>query len=432
MPFTSSKLRNIGPRFGRSGFGRSGLGLLRLGTLCVASLCLLACTLGPKALRVSSAQYNHAIRQTMDEQLLLNLVRLKYRDSPLFIETGSISAQFQFNGGAGVSRTIRSGLLNDSWSYNGSLGFQDKPTITFNPLRGEDFVQRLMSPFDLETLMLLYYSGWSIDRFMRLTVQQANRLENAPSAAGPTPEVAPRYADFAHVTSILRALQIEGLVSVGYESEARPVASGLTGEAVAALDVLELTDRGYRVAPGGEADNQFDVIASVSKPFFRIDPAALGRKDVVELLELLNLDAEQLEKSGGRLALGSGVAASSGTFGALTLTMRSLIGTLFFLSQGIEVPASHVRKGLVTETRTADGEPFEWSEVTGDLLRVHSSAVLPPMGAAVAVRYRGHWFYIEDDDLASKSTFALLGQIFSLQSGNAKGAAPVLTIPVGG
>lgn len=432
MPFTSSKPRNIGSSFGGSSLGGSRLALLRLGAVCIAAPALLACTLGPRALHVSSAQYNHAIRRTIDEQLLLNLVRLKYRDSPLFIEIGTISAQFQFNAGAGVGRTIRSGLLNDSWTYNGSLGFQDKPTITFSPLRGEDFVQRLMSPFDLDTLMLLYYSGWSIDRFMRLTVQQANQLENAPSAAGPTPDLAPRYADFARMTSILRDLQIEGLVSIGYESEARPVASGLSAEAVAALDVLELADRGYRIEVDPDAPMFHNLVGSEQRPFFRIDPAALGRKDVVELIALLNLDAEQLADAGGRLALGSGVAASSGTFNTLTLTMRSLIGTLFFLSQGIEVPASHVRKGLVTKTRTADGEPFEWSRVTGDLLRVRSSAVLPPRGAAVAVRYRRHWFYIEDDDLTSKSTFALLGQIFSLQSGNAKVVAPVLTIPVGG
>ncbi|UCG16782.1 MAG: hypothetical protein JSV19_01855 [Phycisphaerales bacterium] len=52
--------------------------------------------------------------------------------------------------------------------------------------------------------------------------------------------------------------------------------------------------------------------------------------------------------------------------------------------------------------------------------------------SAVAVRYRGYWFYIDDTDLHSKSTFALLRQLFSLPAGQFKGAAPVLTLPVGG
>ncbi|MGB1881610.1 MAG: hypothetical protein ACPHTD_12920, partial [Gammaproteobacteria bacterium] len=55
-----------------------------------------------------------------------------------------------------------------------------------------------------------------------------------------------------------------------------------------------------------------------------------------------------------------------------------------------------------------------------------------PASAAVAVNYRGHWFYIDDSDIDSKSTFALLGQLFALQSDADKTGAPVLTLPVGG
>ena len=56
----------------------------------------------------------------------------------------------------------------------------------------------------------------------------------------------------------------------------------------------------------------------------------------------------------------------------------------------------------------------------------------PPLNAYVSIRYRNHWFYIEDNDLNSKSTFSLLVQLYDLQSGDAKGSAPVLTLPIGG
>ena len=36
--------------------------------------------------------------------------------------------------------------------------------------------------------------------------------------------------------------------------------------------------------------------------------------------------------------------------------------------------------------------------------------------AAAAVRFRGHWFYIADDDQDSKSTLLLLDQLFALQA----------------
>jgi len=85
----------------------------------------------------------------------------------------------------------------------------------------------------------------------------------------------------------------------------------------------------------------------------------------------------------------------------------------------------------VTFTVDSEGLPFDWSQMTGSLLRVHSGT-WPPVNASVAIEHHGHWFWIDDSDLTSKSTFALLSQLFSLQAGGASAAAPVLTIPVGG
>ena len=76
-----------------------------------------------------------------------------------------------------------------------------------------------------------------------------------------------------------------------------------------------------------------------------------------------------------------------------------------------------------------DGTEFDWSRVTGDLFRVRSS-VDQPDDAFVRVRYRNAWFYIDDSDLSSKSTFNLLDQLFQLQAGKTGGVAPMLTLPL--
>jgi hypothetical protein len=88
-----------------------------------------------------------------------------------------------------------------------------------------------------------------------------------------------------------------------------------------------------------------------------------------------------------------------------------------------------VRAGLVTATTDGDG-PFEWSKVTAKVMTVHSQRERPQR-AFVAVRHRGWWFYIADDDQSSKKTFAFLNLVFSLQSASGKGGAPVLTLPIG-
>ena len=103
---------------------------------------------------------------------------------------------------------------------------------------------------------------------------------------------------------------------------------------------------------------------------------------------------------------------------------------LFYLAQSVSVPAVDEQAGKVTVTRNADGSPFDWSEVTRDLFQIKTSAARP-VTAAVAARYRGHWFYIDDTDLDSKSTFALLSQLFALQAGPAESIRPALTLPVG-
>jgi hypothetical protein len=101
---------------------------------------------------------------------------------------------------------------------------------------------------------------------------------------------------------------------------------------------------------------------------------------------------------------------------SLSVETRSLLGILFFLSQSVEVPEGDRLTGKVTVTRDETGAPFDWQNVTGDLLRIQSTPTVP-VHAAVAVQYRGSWFYIDDADLGSKSTFSLLSQLFALQAG---------------
>ena len=114
----------------------------------------------------------------------------------------------------------------------------------------------------------------------------------------------------------------------------------------------------------------------------------------------------------------------------LRIVPRSFLGIMFYLSQSIEIPKRDMLKGKVTLTKTLTGESFDWSDVTGDLLTIRSSDE-EPLRSMVRIYYRNSWFYIDDSDLDSKSTFSLLTQIYALQSGAIKSTDPVLTIGVG-
>ncbi len=67
--------------------------------------------------------------------------------------------------------------------------------------------------------------------------------------------------------------------------------------------------------------------------------------------------------------------------------------------------------------------------MTGDLLRIHASDSRPE-NAYTGLSYRDSWFYIDDTDLESKSTFTLLAQLLALQAGDIKLYGPIQTISV--
>lgn len=418
------------------------------------------CVRGARLVSESHASYNEALRLRLDEELLLNLVRLRYRDRPLFLQVSSVIARFEREGSlgvnAGVSSEASSGAAPTlSGGVGVDLGYSEQPTVTFTPLQGEDFAERLLRPIDLETLALLQRSGWSIERVMRLTVQRMNGLDNAAGASGPTPARSPEFREFVEAARALKQLQDQRAVVIGSETVSTSMSDPIPAKNLLASDVLAAARAGHRfeaapvdvessdaeqpttedgnVAAG--AQNETFVVLQTTQSHFvlRVAAAQTSSSTTQRLRQVLGLHPEprsyDLESAAGAVedALGP-----SGERRRIVLVTRSLLGVLFFLCHAVEIPSIHNEEGIVTVTQDESGAPFSWSAVTDGLLRIRSSVERPDT-AAIAVPYRGHWFYIDDDDLDSKSTFALLTQLYALQAGDpVTGAAPVPTIPIGG
>ncbi|NIO84808.1 MAG: hypothetical protein GTN53_30200, partial [Candidatus Aminicenantes bacterium] len=63
--------------------------------------------ISPEVIQATGNDYNIAMQKTRDEQMLLNLVRLKYRDTPYFLEAGSVSSQLVLSSDASLSASFR-------------------------------------------------------------------------------------------------------------------------------------------------------------------------------------------------------------------------------------------------------------------------------------------------------------------------------------
>lgn len=391
------------------------------------------CVLGPAALEVSHSKYNAAVRKTGDEQLLLNLVRLQYRDSPVFMDVASVSAQFVIRESAGIGGEILEGaeMTNpDRLFLDADIAFEERPTVTFQPLQGEAFVTNLLSPLSLDSIGLLIRSGWRIDRGLRLTVQSMNGLDNASEASGPTPAKAPEFERFARVCGLFRVLQEQGMLILAYLDRESALTDPIPAAGVTLSEAANALAQGYRVRATEDGDAY--VLTGVSKVFvWQIPPAAAQSPVVAELVDLLGLRPGLSSYPIRYGAAGEAMQPAVSGREEIVMTTRSALGILYFLAQAVQVPESHRNKAYVTTTIDRDGLPFDWGRVLGDLFRIDSSRT-PPRDAAVRIWYRGFWFYIDQSDLNSKSTFGLLGQLLRLQAGGIESAGPVLTLPVGG
>ena len=57
----------------------------------ITSLLLSSCSqFGPDFMKAGRNEYNKVLAQTDDEEILLNLVRLRYADNPAFLKVNSV------------------------------------------------------------------------------------------------------------------------------------------------------------------------------------------------------------------------------------------------------------------------------------------------------------------------------------------------------
>lgn len=393
-------------------------------SVAAVSLACSGCVLGPTTLQNSRTHYNRSVQTTAREEMLLNLVRMKYRDSIEFIRIPSITGQHTYTGSTGLSFPFSAARGSGSTS----LSAQSKPTIVYQPEQAQEFNRRLLAPVNTATLDLLSSKGWAINRVLRLTVRTINDLDNATSAGGPTPDVKPDFEAFQLMANRVRDLQRDRLVELCYESVAddpKAVSESISSELVDAAALIEAAESGYRFQHNEDGTmTLWTVPTSSNELVLRIAPLARDTAPLTDIVQLLELEPGKgfypvaIDSYGQLKTPASWRRASdeapSERRQELVVSTRSLKEMMFYLSHGITVPQSHVDAGLITQTFDHDGLEFDWRDMTGDMLQVKVSK-LPPFKAAVSVFYRGHWFYVEDDDLNSKATFNMLIELFNLE-----------------
>lgn len=339
--------------------------------------------------------YNIAAQNTTNQELLLNLVRLRYSDTPYFLELNGITTQFNFSSKLNSSFLLPGFNTENPAKVGGELGWSNQPTIQYTPLEGKEFAIQMMQPLDLRIIQGLVFTGWDVDRVFRLLIQNMADIPNASTASGPVPSKPPHYKKFFECLALLHHFQSLGELQIG-----------------------------VRYMPHGSKTVSEDEACEKEPNAIQISFPSNGNESD-RLAELL----EGVKKSKGRYVLNMRQAFNEEA--SLGLMTRSLLGTMYYLSLGVEVPPKDVAAGTVAMTLNEDGTLFDWHHVIGDLMTI-SWSYNRPDHYYLAVPYRGYWFYIDDRDVSSKRTFVLLQQIYNLQAKQQEKEGPLLTIPLGG
>jgi hypothetical protein len=213
-------------------------------------------------LEKSHGRYNEALRHVNEEQLLRNLVHMRYNEIPINLGVSSIAAQYELTGSAEarpffvapnpsnsniVFRTFTK-ILPDV-----AASAANRPTITLIPSDNSDAVQRFLTPISAETLLFLAETSWPVSTVMRLWVERINGVPNAASASGPQRNQIPDFERFRRVAELMQLVRNLRLGDIWPEDKAVEVSGPLPASAVTAAAAVEAAKNGmeYRPDPDG-------------------------------------------------------------------------------------------------------------------------------------------------------------------------------------
>src|SRR6185436_3771564 len=174
--------------------------------------------LGPKTIPVDRFDYSSAIADSWKQQTLLNIVKLRYMDLPVFVDVASIVAGYSLQTGVNVN-----GVLSSDRAVQGNYGaiggqaiYTDRPTITFVPMTGEKFLRGLITPIDPKNIFFMLQAGYAADFILGLCVESINGVRNRSTAGGAVREADP---EFTRALRLMREVQIAGAVGMRVEED---------------------------------------------------------------------------------------------------------------------------------------------------------------------------------------------------------------------
>ena len=370
---------------------KTGLGCC---VLIVALMFLIAgcAAQGAKRVPADRFDYNAAIARSTREQMLINIVRSRYLEVPVFLTVSSVLTQYEYDRSLGLGGVLESGNdAIDALSGDTNLRFSERPTITYLPVEGQEFSAHLLAEIPSELIFAAAQSGWPIDIFMRIGIQRIGALENM--SFGEIPATGYGETQTRSATELEKLRRFERMIELIFTLSDREV-----------IEVIH-------VEANEKSENYLVIVDDVPEDL---------RSELNELRQLIGL------ANRSRFRITERVINLKDD--ELSIQTRSIMAMMEFMARGVEVPREHLQGGRVVDYGLQDSN----GELMKGLIpfKMRSSKDRPE-NAFAAVRFHDYWYYIDHNDITSKRALSLIIILFRLQAPTPAGAAPILTLPTG-
>jgi hypothetical protein len=351
----------------------------RIGLAAVGLLLIAGCTsVGPGTIDRDRFDYTTAVAESWKSQMLLNIVKLRYGDTPVFLDVPSIIDQYGIQGTVNLGAGWKASITGSDTQMLGLQGvYAERPTITYAPLSGEKFARSLLTPIPPASLLFLLQSGWPVKLLFELCVKSVNDIDNNSTAPGFARPPDPRFPELVELLGKVQR-------------------SGAVGTRLVKKDKWEAAMMTFRR---------------------RVDPNTA--RDLAAARKLMGVDPNVTETV---VTYGSAPTAAN----EIAILTRSIMEIIVEMASRIDVPEEHVAEGrtyaTLPEVGSGAGQVPPFSRVyTGKEKPAHAFA---------AIRNRGHWYWIDDRDRLSKIHFTFLMVLFSLTETGTPPQAPLITVPI--
>jgi hypothetical protein len=287
--------------------------------------------IGPKTIPRDRFDYSEAISNSWQNQMLLNMVKLRYAETPVFVDVTSVISQYAVEGQINLGATFNNPLAggSDTQSVGGTGKYTDRPTITYAPMIGEKFAKTLMTPIPPPAIFFLIQAGWPVDFVFRSCVRSVNTIQNRSGSHLVKHEADP---EFYRLISLLRDIQKSGAVGMRIEAGKDE------------MEATVFTFRQHNIDPGIESK------ISTVKRLLGLDP---GRPEF-------------------RIIYGSAPRNNS----EMAVLSRSILEIIVELASYIDVPEAHVSEGRSYPMLL---DQMDVSAEFGPLIEIHSQTDPPPV-----------------------------------------------------